>query len=45
MAKFQFNWFDIALVIFLVIGAFRGRKRGMSQEVIPLFKWITITIS
>lgn len=42
MAKFQFNWFDIALVIFLVIGAFRGRKRGMSQEVIPLFKWITI---
>ena len=42
MAKFNFNWFDIALVLFLVAGAFRGRKRGMSQEVIPLFKWITL---
>ena len=42
MAKFHFNWFDIALVLVLVVGAFRGRKRGMSQEVIPLFKWITL---
>jgi len=42
MAKFHFNWFDVALVLLLVLGAFRGRKRGMSQEMIPLFKWITL---
>jgi uncharacterized membrane protein required for colicin V production len=42
MAKFHFNWFDIALVLFLVAGAFRGRKRGMSQELLPLLKWVTV---
>jgi uncharacterized membrane protein required for colicin V production len=42
MAKFQFNWFDIALVLFLVLGAFRGRKRGMSQELLPLMKWLAL---
>jgi len=44
MANFHFNWFDVALVIVLVIGAFRGRKRGMSQELIPLLKWITLVL-
>jgi uncharacterized membrane protein required for colicin V production len=44
MASFHFNWFDIALVAVLVVGAFRGRKRGMSQEFIPLLKWITIVL-
>lgn len=42
MAKFHFNWFDVALVLVLVAGAFRGRKRGMSQELIPLLKWISV---
>ena len=44
MANFQFNWFDVALVGVLVLGAFRGRKRGMSQELIPLIKWITLVL-
>lgn len=42
MAKFHFNWFDIAIVLVLVLGAFSGRKRGMSQELLPLLKWLTI---
>jgi len=42
MAKFNFNWFDTALVLFLVAGAFRGRKRGMSQELLPLLMWVTL---
>jgi len=42
MANLHFNWFDVALVAFLVVGAFRGRKHGMSQELIPLIKWITL---
>lgn len=45
MANFHFNWFDIALLGVLVLGAFRGRKRGMSQELIPLFKWISLVLA
>ena len=36
------NWFDAFVLIFLVVGAVRGRKRGMSQELMPLLKWITL---
>jgi uncharacterized membrane protein required for colicin V production len=42
MGTMPFNWFDIFVLVFLTVGAFRGRKRGMSQEVIPLIKWITV---
>jgi len=42
MGNLPFNWFDLFVLIFLTVGAFRGRKRGMSQEVLPLFKWITL---
>lgn len=38
------NWFDVLVVIVLVAGAMRGRKRGMSQEMIPLLKWITLAV-
>lgn len=42
MGTMPFNWFDAFVVIFLTVGAFRGRKRGMSQELLPLLKWITL---
>lgn len=42
MGTLPFNWFDVFVVIFLGVGAFVGRKRGMSQEVLPLLKWITL---
>jgi len=42
MAKLHINWFDLAIVLLLVAGAFRGRKRGMSQEVLPLLNWIAV---
>jgi len=42
MGTMPFNWFDVFVVIFLIVGAFRGRKRGMSQELLPLLKWITL---
>jgi len=44
MANIHFNWFDLALVGVLVLGAFRGRKRGMSQELIPLLKWVSLVL-
>lgn len=44
LGKLPLNWFDLFVVLILVFGAFRGRKRGMSQELLPLLKWITIVL-
>lgn len=37
-----FNWFDLVLVAVLVAGIFRGRKSGMSEELLPLVQWLII---
>ncbi len=39
-----FNWFDIAILLFLALGIQRGRKHGMSQEMILVLKWLAIVI-
>jgi uncharacterized membrane protein required for colicin V production len=36
------SWFDGLVVAVLVFGLFRGRKNGMSKEILPLFKWLAI---
>jgi uncharacterized membrane protein required for colicin V production len=38
------NWFDGVIVGMLVIGFFRGRKRGMSKEILPLLKWVSLVL-
>ena len=42
--KVEVNWFDVAAVLILVVGLFRGRKNGMSMEVLPLFQWLSVVI-
>jgi uncharacterized membrane protein required for colicin V production len=37
-----FDYFDIVAVLWLIIGLWWGRKRGMSQELLPLLQWIGI---
>ncbi len=39
-----FNWFDIAIVLLLGLGVQRGRKHGMSEEIILVIKWLAIVI-
>ena len=39
-----FNWFDVAVVVLLVIGFFRGRKNGMSKELLPLMRWLSLVL-
>jgi len=34
--------FDFVLVAVLALGVFRGRKHGMSEELLNLVKWIVI---
>jgi uncharacterized membrane protein required for colicin V production len=38
----KFNYFDIIAVAWLIVGWFRGRKRGMSQEFLPTLQWLAI---
>ena len=42
VASARFDYFDIVAVGWLIIGLLRGRKRGMSQELLPLLQWIGI---
>ena len=39
-----FNWFDVALVLVLIIGYWRGRKRGMTKELLPTLQWLAILL-
>jgi uncharacterized membrane protein required for colicin V production len=40
-----FNWFDIAILLILYVGVRRGRKHGMSEEVVLVVKWLAIIIA
>jgi hypothetical protein len=39
-----FNWFDVLLLIVLIIGLKQGRKHGMSEELIGMLMWIAIAL-
>jgi len=39
-----FNWFDLLVVIALVLGYHQGRKHGASVELIGMFKWVAILL-
>lgn len=39
-----FNWFDVVVFLTVFVGLQRGRKHGMSDELIRLMKWITIAL-
>lgn len=36
------NWFDVVLVIVLLFGLFRGKRNGMSKELLPLLQWVVL---
>ena len=40
-----FNWFDIAVVVVLGIGFWRGRRRGMTKELLPTLQWVAILLA
>jgi uncharacterized membrane protein required for colicin V production len=40
----SFDYFDFIVVVWLVMGIFRGRKRGMTQELLPTLQWLCIVI-
>ena len=42
--KLPVNWFDAALLLILGLGLFRGRKNGMTKEVLRLFQWLALVL-
>lgn len=38
------NFFDVLLLAVFALGIARGRKRGMSEELLDLLKWLTIVL-
>jgi uncharacterized membrane protein required for colicin V production len=40
--KLPINWFDVLVLVLLLVGWQRGRKRGMSEESITMLKWLTV---
>lgn len=42
--KLPFNWFDIVVLAVLMVGYSRGRKHGMSKELLQVMKWMTVVL-
>src|SRR2546425_722065 len=40
--KLPINVFDLLVLAVLVAGIFRGRKHGMSEELLSLLKWLAV---
>jgi uncharacterized membrane protein required for colicin V production len=38
------NYVDLIVAVWLIIGLFRGRKRGMTQELLPTLQWVAIVV-
>jgi hypothetical protein len=39
------NWFDFVAVIVILLGISKGRKNGMSVELLGMLQWITIVVA
>ena len=39
-----FNWFDFVVVALIIFGLFRGRKNGMSEELLPLLQVLMMVV-
>lgn len=44
-SKLLFNWIDVAMVLVLAFGFWRGRKNGISKEILPLFYWLVTIVA
>lgn len=39
--KLPINWFDVVILVVALTGLARGRKRGLSEELITMLQWVT----
>jgi uncharacterized membrane protein required for colicin V production len=45
LSRLPINWFDALVLVMLLIGWQRGRKRGMSLEFITMLNWLAIILT
>jgi uncharacterized membrane protein required for colicin V production len=38
------NYVDFIAIVWLIMGLFYGRKRGMTQEILPTIQWVAIVV-
>jgi uncharacterized membrane protein required for colicin V production len=43
--KLPFGWFDVVLVVVLGFGLFRGRRNGMTKEILPMLQWVVTVVA
>jgi uncharacterized membrane protein required for colicin V production len=39
------GWFDVVVLAVLAFGIFKGRKRGISGELLDVFKWLLVVVA
>src|SRR5712664_1338385 len=39
------NWVDVLIVVLLLLGIVRGRRRGISEELLDVIKWAVIVVA
>ena len=44
LSQLPINLFDLVVIVVLVVGILRGRKHGMSEELLNLLKWLAILL-
>lgn len=44
LPNLPFNWVDLIVIVIVIIGALIGRKKGMSEELLPVFQWLAIVV-
>jgi uncharacterized membrane protein required for colicin V production len=42
--KLPINWFDVVLLVVALSGLARGRKRGLSEELVTMLQWICTVV-
>lgn len=42
--RLSVSWFDLVFVVVLGFGLFRGRRNGLSRELLPMLQWIALVI-
>ena len=43
-SRLSVNWFDLVFVAVLIFGLIRGRRNGLSRELLPMLQWIALVI-
>jgi uncharacterized membrane protein required for colicin V production len=45
LLELSLGWFDLVVLVTLLVGLIRGRRRGMSVELLDVFKWLLIVVA